>query len=81
MGCHPRLLFNTIQNKAKQNTKPEWPLAESCAVRLARGLPGLLAVEEEKGEEEKDSGVCSELSLEGGGGEANTHLFSWPPNS
>lgn len=62
MGCHPGLLFNTIQNKAKQNPKPEWPLAESCAMLLARGLPGLLAVEEEEGEEEKDPGVCPELS-------------------
>lgn len=29
VGCHPGLLFNTVHNKAQQNPKLEWPLAES----------------------------------------------------
>lgn len=77
MGRHPGLLFYTVQNKAQPNPKPEGPLAESCAVHWARGLPGLLAVgeaaEAEAGEE-KHPGVCPELTLRGAGGAASSHI-------
>lgn len=67
VGGLPGLLFDTKQNKAKQNPRPEWPLAGSCVLQNARGLLSLLAAVEVK-EEEKDPGVCPELNPKAGVG-------------
>lgn len=92
MGCHPGPLFNTKQNKAKQNPQPAWLLADWCPgvgqwLALASSSGGM--VSGGRGEEEERAHLHLRVgrTLEGleetwGGGFLGsvTSVFDSPPH-